>query len=307
MYCGRPPHRLATVDPRHRMKPISLSPPKSTLIAVDDPWRGRLRLPVLGTMAFALAFFLYAAPLKETSAVFDHAPWLNDPFDTVISFMMFFVPLMALACMPRILLCRRHEPMPASRIRDILRGCRVVVAGSTITLAVEWISVAIMDNRSAWNELTALQIGLLALMSVADLLLILRLRQTGLPTLITGRTQAVAAHPDWLRDSFLFVWQYDRWFGPLRRPFRTSLDRIAMPLESLVRKHPVWMAAAAGAVFGTGARRHPGTAGGLLGPGNGDRLGAPLTWNVRPARRRRALSRPCPLQPAVARHRAAAD
>lgn len=224
-------------------------PPASTVIPVDDQWRGHLGPPVFGTMAFALAFFVYTAPLKETPAIFDHAPWLNDPFDTVISFMILFVPLMALACVPRILLCRRHQPMPAIRIRDILRGCRVVVAGATLTLAVEGISVALQENRRAWDAMTFLQIGLLAVMSAADVLLMLRLRQVRLPTpRPSGRGETVPF--DWLGDAVSFLGQYDGWFGPLRRPVRASLDRVAAPLEASLRKRPVKFAALVAAVFG---------------------------------------------------------
>jgi len=88
-----------------------------------------LRLPVFGTLVLAVVFFLVTAPVKETPSLFDHAPWLNDPFDTVISFMILLVPLIAVLCMPRLLLCRRSEPLPATRIRDLLRGCRVLLAG----------------------------------------------------------------------------------------------------------------------------------------------------------------------------------
>ena len=63
-------------------------------------------------------FFLCTAPVEQIPGLYNHAPWLNDPFDTVISFMMFFVPLIALCCVPRLLLCRRSEPLPAARARN---------------------------------------------------------------------------------------------------------------------------------------------------------------------------------------------
>ncbi|MGH9091009.1 MAG: hypothetical protein ACRDZR_06475 [Acidimicrobiales bacterium] len=47
---------------------------------MDDPWRDALRRPVLGTLLLALVFVVSTAPIKETPALFDHAPWLNDPF-----------------------------------------------------------------------------------------------------------------------------------------------------------------------------------------------------------------------------------
>src|ERR1035438_6163770 len=143
--------------------------PGSALIPVGDPWRASLRVPVFGTLLLALAFFLYAAPVKETPFLFDHAPWTNDPYDTAISFMMFFVPLIAVLCAPRVLLCRRAEPLPTARIHDVLRGCRVILAGITLTLAAEWVSVFVRDSSVQWNGATWLQIGMLVGVSILDL------------------------------------------------------------------------------------------------------------------------------------------
>src|SRR5271165_4312280 len=134
-------------------------------LAVGDPTRSDIRLAVFATLALAALFFAFVAPLKQVKAVYDHAPWLNDPFDTVISFMMFFVPVIAFSCVPRVSLCRRSEPLAVTRVRDLLRSCRVMPGAVTLTLASEWVSVAIGANRSQWNETTWLQIGLLGLLT----------------------------------------------------------------------------------------------------------------------------------------------
>jgi hypothetical protein len=141
--------------------------------------------------------------------------------------------------------------MSAERIRDILRGCRVIVAGSTLTLTVEWISVGLLENRSAWNAVTAFQIGLLAVMSAADVLLVVRLRQVGLPVASTAHPKEVPP-VDWLGDGLSVLRLGDRWLGPLRRPIRAGLERIVVPVAGLARRHPVGIAAVAAAVFGTG-------------------------------------------------------
>ncbi|MHB1508014.1 MAG: hypothetical protein ACYCST_01080 [Acidimicrobiales bacterium] len=73
----------------------------------------------------------------------------------------------------------------------------------------------IMDNRRVWNAATAFQIALMSVMSVADLLLVLRLGRTGLPTMSERPAHDGAAYPDSLGDGFSFVRQHDRWFGPL--------------------------------------------------------------------------------------------
>ena len=148
-----------------------------------------LRLPVFGTLVLAVVFFLVTAPIKETPSLFDHAPWLNDPFDTVISFMILLVPLIAVLCMPRLLLCRRSEPLPHPDPRPAA-GLPGVLAGVGLTLASEWVSVVIGDNRAAWNGATWLQVGVLALLSAATVVVLIGVGRAGLPGLPTRLTLA---------------------------------------------------------------------------------------------------------------------
>jgi hypothetical protein len=223
---------------------VAPRPSSASTIGVGDPWRSALRRPVFATLGAAAAFFAETAPLKETPLLFDHAPWLNDPFDTVISFMIFFVPLIALLCLPRVLLCRRFEPLPSARIRDVLRGCRVVLAGISLTLAAEWISVLIGDNRAQWNWATLLQIALLAMTSAVDLVLIVALRRVGLPTVDAG--------PDCLSDLLTFLARYARRLGPIPRPLQRVLSLGERRLGAVVRRHPILTALGASAVFGAG-------------------------------------------------------
>ncbi len=235
----------------------SASPPSSSLIPVDDAWRSALRRPVFGTLLLALAFLLYSAPVKEAPFLFNHAPWLNDPFDTVISFMMFYVPLIAAFCVPRVLLCRRSEPLPATRILDLIRGCRVVVVGVSLTLSAEWFSVAIGDNRAQWNDATWLQIGLLVAMSALDIGLILDLLRVRLPR--STAADDVSWRLDWLADSFVFLKKISRCLGPVRRPVLRIVSWTEHGLLVAVRRHPLWTALCACAVFGAGVGANQGT------------------------------------------------
>lgn len=228
------------------------------MIPVGSPWRLGLRRPVFGALLLAGCFFLCTAPVKETPLLFSHAPWVNDPFDTVISFMMFFVPLIAVLCVPRVLLCRRSQPLPAARIRDVLRACRVVLAGISVTLLAEWISFVIRDNHAQWNQATWLQIGLLAVMTAADLVMIRELRRVGLPR---GAASHDAQHagrqnpacPDWLADFFLFARGHARLLGPAGRPALSLLRWGEHRLARVVRRHPVWTALGVSTAFGAGA------------------------------------------------------
>jgi hypothetical protein len=51
--------------------------------------------PRVVTSSLVLAAIFEAAPFgsKETLAAYRHAPWLNDPYDTAVSFALFCIPL----------------------------------------------------------------------------------------------------------------------------------------------------------------------------------------------------------------------
>jgi hypothetical protein len=61
--------------------------------AVGDQRRRAIGKAVFSTLSTAIVFFLFTMPTKQVKPVYDYAPWLNDPYDTLYSFAMFFVPL----------------------------------------------------------------------------------------------------------------------------------------------------------------------------------------------------------------------
>lgn len=221
---------------------------KSATIPVGDEWRATLRPPVFGTLGLAAVFFLLVAPIKETPWLFDHAPWLNDPFDTVISFMMFLVPFVAVLCIPRVLLCRRSEPLLAARINDVLRGVRVILALICFTLASEWIAVAIHGNERAWNDATWIQIGLLAFMSCCALVLVILARRTRNPQFASVSPSQTT--PDWLSDSFAWLMGQSRHLGPALPSTSRALDRAGDRVTAAMRRHPLWTAFGVSVSFG---------------------------------------------------------
>ena len=166
---------------------------EAPVLAVGDPGRTLIRSAIVATLLAAAVYSVTAGPVKQIKVLYDHAPWLNDPYDVFVSFAMFFVPLLAAGSLARVLLCRRAEPLPVQRVTDLLRGCRVVLGLIVVTSLAQWVAVAAGANRSLWNGATWLQIGFLAVTTVLTARAVVRLRQVpprppaGAPGQLAGR------------------------------------------------------------------------------------------------------------------------
>jgi hypothetical protein len=224
------------------------SPAPADALAVGDPARPAIRRAVFGTLLVAAVFSVLTGPVKQIGALYDHAPWLNDPFDTAVSFAMFFVPLAAAFCLARVPLCRRSGPLPLARAADLLRGCRVVLGAAAMTLLAEWAAVAIGANRPQWNWATWLQVGLLALMTVLTVRAVADLHRV--PAAARSKRADTGPAPDWLTDVVAIAALQSHWLGPLHGPALSALSWTERHLLTLVRRHPLWAAAIAAAAFG---------------------------------------------------------
>jgi hypothetical protein len=198
-----------------------------------------------------VVFVLFAVPTKQVKPIYNHAPWLNDPYDTLYSFTMFFVPLTTAFITVHVSLCRKIEALPVQRVRSILRGCRVTACLMTATLVSCWTSVALATNRAQWNgSATAALLAGLVLVTGLVLHSVVQLIRT--PRMSWLGTSRASAQEDWLGDAVLAARRQCRWFGPVR-PFILSIvawsDRVAV---TRLRSHPVCGAAVAALVFGTG-------------------------------------------------------
>ena len=217
-------------------------------MAVGDPGRLAAGRAIRRTLACAAVFSVVTGPVKETPVLYDHAPWLNDPYDTVVSFAMFFVPLLTVGCAGRVLLCRRKEPVPATRIGDLLRGGRVLLAAVAVTSVSEWISLAAGANRAQWNGATWVQVDMLAAISVL--------------AIHAGRAQVRAASPrkresatgagtvDWLTDVLALAERGSTQLGPFGIHVLRTVRWADRNLVSVARRHPVRGAAVIAALFG---------------------------------------------------------
>ena len=223
------------------------SQPRWAVMAVGDPRRPAIGRAVFATLVAAAVFTAVTDPTKQFKAIYDHAPWENDPFDTVYSFTQFFVPLVAVFCLVRVTLCRKSEPLPVGRVLDLLRGCRVAVGTMAIALLTDWVSVAIGANRQQWNGTTGVLVGVLALTTAVTAVAILGLLRVPSPRRAepAGNAQTM----DWLADMVTVAQRESHWLGPLRRPAVGVLNWIDVRLLSLVRRHPLLAAALASVAF----------------------------------------------------------
>jgi hypothetical protein len=217
------------------------------LLPVGDARRTLVGRAAFGTLLAAAAFFVFTAT-KQIRPVYFRAPWENDPYDTVFSFTMFFVPLIAACLLVQVSLCRKSEPLPASRVVAILRGCRVAVGAIVIELVTAWAAVAFGANRSEWTgRATGTLIALLILCTAATGKVIVDLHHA--PRLRNpGRAESGQA-TDLLADMVTVAERESRWLGPLCRPGLSVLHWADLHLVSAVRRHPLLAAAAVSGVF----------------------------------------------------------
>ncbi len=222
--------------------------PQLSVLAVGDPRRPLIRRAVFGTIWAAAVFFVFTAT-KEVKTVYGHSPWLNDPYDTVISFTMFFVPLVTACLLAQVSLCLRSEPLSTARVVAVVRGCRVAVGAVVVDLASAWLAVFLGANESHWSlAATGTEIGLLGLATAVAITAVVHLvRVPRLP----GPVQPYGpGAPDWLGDAVTVVRRESRRLRPLRRIASGAADWAEQSVVQRARRHPIGAAAIASAVFG---------------------------------------------------------
>ena len=221
---------------------------QSYVLPVGDPRRPGIRRAVFGTVWAAAIFFVFTAT-KGIKPIYIHAPWRNDPFATVSSFTMFFVPLVTAFLLVQVSLCFRSEALPTVRVVNILRACRVAVGAILVDLASAWIAIVLRANGTQWTvSATGVEVGLLVLATGLTLTATVHLvRVPGLPTPDQLRDPHA---PDWIGDAVAVAKRESHWFGPLRRLILDIANSAERVLVRQVRRHPLIAAATASAVFG---------------------------------------------------------
>jgi hypothetical protein len=227
---------------------------EAPVLTVGDPSRPLIRRAIIAVLLAAAVFSVTAGPVKQIKVLYNHAPWLDDPYDTFVSFAMFFVPLLTVGCLARVVLCRRAEPLSVQRVIDLLRGCRVVLGLIVVTALAQWAAVAAGANRALRTGATWLQVGFLAVTTVLAAIALVRLCQVRLGQVPGRRPErrpaGGPAAADWLADAIVMLGQQSRRLGPLAGQARAVLTWIDRHVAAPVRRHPLWAAAAAAVAFG---------------------------------------------------------
>ncbi len=229
------------------------------VLPVGDSRRAAIGRVAFGTLWVAGLFFLFSVPTKQFKPLYGHAPWLDDPFDAIYSFAMFFVPLVGLCLLVEVSLCLKSEALPLARVHRMVRACRVVLVMVGVTLVSCWISVAVGANSSAWRP--AQTGGLIAFLILVTI-------GTGRVTADLGRLRGHAALAaaagdrsgdlvgvpigDWLGDLVEVVRRESRWCGPLRPWIVAAATWAERTIVARLRRHPLLGAALAAIGFGLG-------------------------------------------------------
>ena len=189
-------------------------------LAVGDPSRRRIGVAVVTALWTAAGFVVYLWTAKEIRLLYVHEPWQNDPYDAVVSFAFFFVPILAAFCLIRAALCKSAKPLPIRRVRELLTASRLMLAIAGVTLGAEWTSFALGVQRELWDSTTAVILVALGFMTVVVLIA---------GVLVTGAlrsTPTAESGPDWWSDASGVIDEY--W-------------RPALPLGAALRRFAKWV------------------------------------------------------------------
>jgi hypothetical protein len=233
-------------DDRALLDALVTSP---TFLPIADARRPRIGRAVVGAMLLAVLFEAFAFGVKELQALGDHAPWMDDPYDVVTSFAIFFIPIVGTFSAVRLALCRRVEPLPLSRVTDLLHGCLVLLVVVLATAASDWVAVAVGADRGSWTSLTPAIVAGLGLVTVVALLaagaVVTESRR--LPRL--DRDDPMA--PDWLADATQVADRVSRHLGPLEPVASRIVRLVDRQVWTWVRRRPITAAIVAATGFAT--------------------------------------------------------
>ena len=230
---------------------MSLVESETPVLPVGDARRPPVLQALVSVMIASLTFVTFALMTTQAEGLRTHSPWQDDPYDVVVSFTMFFVPMLLGISLVRGLVCRRSDPLPIQRVRAMLRAMWLTVLLIALTLVVDWISVAVGAHRTSWTWETAALMGFLLFTTLISVVAAISVRAASSPPILRGSFDR-RAPPDWAADAIAVA---ERTVGSL--PFFRSIARRATDsLPTMVdgqwglRRHPLLWAAAVCLAFG---------------------------------------------------------
>lgn len=166
------------------------------LIARTDRVRPATAHALAMTVLLAVAFTIFAGFTTQFQGIRRGSPWLNDPYNCVVSLTMLIEPMLAALIGVRAALNHCAKPVPVFRVRQLLRAGLVSTVLVAATIAVDGLAAALRVDHPLWNGDTSWMIAALIPLAVGVLATFLALvracrllpRQVGEPD------------GDWLED-----------------------------------------------------------------------------------------------------------
>jgi hypothetical protein len=223
--------------------PVTAAASQPGVLAPGDVRRPAIGLAVRRALAAATLFTVFTVLTKEVRPVYAHVPWADDPYDTFVSFAIFFVPLAIGVAVGRLFLCRRAEPLPAARVAALVRATWLALGASVVTLAADWAGVlmtwpAVRPDAAAAASILALAVTSAAVVGTAAGMLRIEVPRVARP------------HPDGLADLAGLLRLLAQRLGLVGRPALALATFIDGSLAPAVRRHPTSWAAGASCAFG---------------------------------------------------------
>jgi hypothetical protein len=182
---------------------------------------------------------------------------MDDPFDVVTSFAIFLIPIVAAISAVRLALCRRVEPLPLSRVIDLIHGCLLLLVVVLATVGSDWIAVVLGADRGSWTTVTPALVAGLGFLTLIALLATAAVVDEG--RRLPRQEPADLGASDWLADVVVLAGGISRRFGPFGADLARIVRVVDLRVWPWVRRRPITTAvvAAAGsaAVFAAGGLR----------------------------------------------------
>jgi hypothetical protein len=226
-------------------------------LPVLDARRPRIGRAILGALVITGLFEIFAFAAKEFSPVGDHAPWMDDPYDVVTSFALFFIPIVGGVSAVRLVLCRRWEPLPLDRLTGLAHGCVVLLVIASAVAASDWIAVLRGTDRASWTSATPILVAGLGVMTVG---LALAAGRLGIEIRrLSASDRGDPRGPDWLADATTLALRLARRLGRIEPGATHVIVLVDRGPSAWVRRHAIAATALAAsgvaALFGLASLR----------------------------------------------------